>query len=186
MQAALIAALALALAACSQAPQNGGSDALAPDSATPAVSGTTSSALPLPASTTVTPAADATSMLTQYHWQLTGAVNAAGQRIGALFARPGKPLQLDFVDQSVSIQNTCNRMHASYSVAADKLTIGNLASTLMACNDPSLRALDAAAGKYLQGTFALKLDSRGKQPQLELTSAGNRLTFAGAPMSETR
>lgn len=185
MQAALTAALALALAACSQAPQNGDGHALAPDAAMPAVSGTTSSALPLPASTTVAPAADATSMLTQYHWQLTGAVNAAGRRIDALFARPGKPLQLDFVDQGVSIQNTCNRMHASYSVAAGKLTIGNLASTLMACNDPSLRTLDTAAGKYLQGTFVFKLDSRGTQPRLQLTSAGNRLAFTGAPASET-
>jgi hypothetical protein len=78
-------------------------------------------------------------------------------------------------------------MHGSYSIAGGKLTLGNLASTLMACNDPALKALDAAAGKYLQGTFTLGLDVHGKQPKLTLSVAGvSTLAFTGTPTDATR
>ena len=192
MKIAFAAIVTFALAACSQTPPGGTSLA----SATAQAAGASTSAAdasasgasaPLPASTATAPAADATSLLTQYHWQLANAVDKSGRRIDALFARPGQPLQLDFDANGVSISNTCNRMHGSYSIAGGKLTFGNLASTLMACNDPALAALDAAAGKTLQGTFTLTLDVHGKQPQLALSTAGgNTLTFAGTPTDATR
>jgi len=192
MKIAFAAIVVFALAACSQTPPGGTSLA----SATARVAGASTNAAeapassasaPLPASTATAPAADATSVLTQYHWQLVNAADKSGQRIDALFARPGQPLQLDFDAHDVSISNTCNRMHGSYSIAGGKLTFGNLASTLMACNDPALTALDSAAGKTLQGTFTLTLDVHGKQPTLTLSGAdGNKLTFAGTPTDTTR
>lgn len=190
MKIAFAVIVVFALAACSQTPPGGTSLA----SATAQVAGASTSAAdassasaPLPAGTATAPAADATSVLTQYHWRLVDAVDKSGRRIDALFARPDQPLQLDFDANGVSVGNTCNRMRGSYSIAGDKLTFGNFASTLMACNDPALAALDAAAGKSLQGTFALTLDVRGKQPQLTLSIAGgNTLTFAGAPTDATR
>ena len=187
MKTAFAAIMVFALTACGQTPPGGTSLA----SATAQVAGAPASeaeapasgaAAPLPASTTTAPAADATSVLTQYHWRLANALNGSGRRIDALFARANQPLQLDFDAQGVSVSNTCNRMRGSYSVAGGKLTFGNFASTLMACNDPALTALDAAAGKILRGTFALHLDVHGRQPQLVLSGdSGDVLTFAGIP-----
>lgn len=191
MKTVLAALLVLTLAACSQAPEGTSisstaaraAGAPASEVAAPA----SSTAAPPPATTATAPAADAATVLTQYHWQLASAVEKSGARIDALLARPDRPVQLDFDAHGVSIGNTCNRMHGSYSVAGGKLTIGNLASTMMACHDPALSALDHAAGQYLQGTFVLTLDAQGKQPQLVLTTAaGERLTFKGVPTAETR
>lgn len=192
MKIAFAAIVVFALAACSQTPPGGTSLASATAQATGASTSAadasaSGASAPLPASTATAPAADATSVLTQYHWRLVDAVDKSGRRIDALFARPDQPLQLDFGANDVSISNTCNRMHGSYSAAGDKLTFGNFASTLMACNDPALAALDSAVGKTLQGTFALTLDVHGKQPRLALTTAGgNKLTFAGTPTDTTR
>lgn len=189
MKIAFVAITVCALAACSQTPPGGTSLASANARAAGAPASETqapasSTAAPLPATTTTAPAADDASVLTQYHWQLANAADKAGRRIDALFARADRPVQLDFDAQGISIGNTCNRMRGSYSVAGGKLTIGNLVSTLMACNDPALAALDAAAGKYLQGTFTLDLDVRGKQPRLLLSGVdGDKLTFIGTPAS---
>jgi heat shock protein HslJ len=140
----------------------------------------------LPATTATAPAADATSVLTQYHLQLAGAVDKSGKRIDALRRRTGRPLQLDFDTSDVSVRNTCNRMHGSYSIAGGKLTFGNLASTPMACNDTALEALDSAAGRLLQGTFTLTLDVHGSQPKLTLAAAGgSKLVFIGTPADAT-
>ena len=192
MKIAFAVIVVFALAACSPTPPGGTSLA----SATAQAAGASTSAAdasasgasaPLPASTATAPAADATSVLTQYHWRLVNAVDTSGRRIDALFARKGQPLQLDFDANDVSVSNACNHMHGSYSVAGGKLTFGNLASTLMACNDPALTALDSAAGKILQGTFTLALDVHGTQPKLTLSVAGgDTLTFAGTPAATTR
>ena len=187
MKIAFAAILVCALAACSQTPSDGTSLASANARAAGAPASepqtpTSGTSAPLPASTATAPAADDATMLTQYHWQLANAVDKSGQRIDALFARPDRPVQLDFDAQGVAVGNTCNRMRGSYSVAGGKLTIGNFASTRMACTDPALTALDVAAGKYLQGVFVLALNVRGKQPRLVLTTDdGVQLTFTGAP-----
>ncbi|HXE67153.1 MAG TPA: META domain-containing protein [Rhodanobacteraceae bacterium] len=186
MKIAFAAIAVCALAACSQAP-NGTSLASAtaqvagapPGQAEASASGAST---PLPAATATAPAADDASVLTQYHWQLANAIDRSGRRIDALFVRPGQPVQLDFDAQGVATGNACNRMRGSYSVAGGKLTVGNLASTRMACNDSALTALDAAAGRILQGTFTLGLDVHGQQPRLLLTGAdGDKLTFIGKP-----
>jgi heat shock protein HslJ len=192
MKIAFAVIVVFALAACSQTPPGGTSLASATAQAagastSEAEASASSASAPLPASTATAPAADATSVLTQYHWRLVNAVDKSGRRIDALFARADQPLQLDFDAHDVSVSNTCNRMHGSYSIAGGKLTFGNFASTLMACNDPALTALDSAAGKYLRGTFSLALDVHGKQPTLTLSVAGgNKLTFAGTPTDTTR
>lgn len=187
MKIVVVAIAVCALAACSQTSSNGMSLASATaqaagESTSEAEAPSSDASAPLPAITTTAPAASDASMLTQYHWQLAKAVDKAGHGIDALSARPGQPVQLDFDAQGVAIGNTCNRMRGSYSVAGGKLTVGNLVSTRMACHDPALTALDAAAGRYLQGTLALAVDVHGKQPRLLLTGArGDTLTFIGKP-----
>ncbi|MBS0382552.1 MAG: META and DUF4377 domain-containing protein [Proteobacteria bacterium] len=181
MKTICIALMLATLAACSQVPQPSTSAATAGDAAS-----TSASAPAAQAATEAAPTVDAT-LLTRYHWLLMDAADKSGRHIDALFARPDKPLQLDFDAHAVSVSNTCNRMRGSYSLANGKLTVGPLASTLMACNDPTLAALDAAAGKVLQGTFTLELNANRAQPRLTLAASnGDALTFAAEPTAETR
>lgn len=168
MNRCLILILPFALAACAKAPQG--------EPATP------------PATTA--PAAQAapadTAALTAYHWRLNDATDVSGKRIEALFAKADKPLQLDFADGRVGVSNTCNHMGGAYSVEGDKLKFDRLASTLMACSDPKLMALDQEIGKRLEteSTFALQ---SGDAPTLTLTGGnGDVLAFKGDPTAETR
>jgi heat shock protein HslJ len=166
MKRYLILALPLALAACAKPPQG--------EPATPAAETPTATASAAPANA---------SALSANHWRLTDAKNAQGQRIDTLFANADKPVQLDFVDGRVGVGNTCNRMGGSYSVAGDELTFDRMASTMMACTDAGLMALDQEVGKRLEGSlkFAQSADT------LTLTTAsGDVLTFTGEATAETR
>ena len=170
MKRHLLLMLPLALAACARPPAQG--DVPAAD-------------INPPAATTTAAAADA-GLLTGYHWRLADAADASGKRIDALFARADKPLQLDFNEGRLSVGNTCNRMGGGYTVEDSQLKIGNLASTMKACADARLMALDQEAGKRLQGTLGFALQS-GDPPRLTLTGAeGDVLAFAGEATAETR
>ena len=154
--------LALALAACTRSPQE--------------------------ASTS--PAADAaaldTAVLGGHHWALDTAVDANGQRIDALLAHADKPVRLDFSQGRVAVSYTCNRMSGRYTVEGAKLTIGDMASTMMACADQTLMALDRAVGERLRGTQTAALQG-GASPTLKLTNAGGDvLTFRGEPTAQAR
>lgn len=99
-------------------------------------------------------------------------------------------IAIDFVngfleDCLLSVHNTCNRMHGSYSLVDGKLALGMLASTMRACIDPKLAALDAAVGMYLSGTLGLDLDTATTTLTLS-TPQGDKLVFAGIPTAETR
>jgi hypothetical protein len=77
-------------------------------------------------------------------------------------------------------------MGGSYAVADGTLTVGRLASTMMACADPKLMALDREAGKRLEGALSMAL-AAGDVSQLTLiNAAGDRLVFAGTPTAEAR
>ncbi|SDR15785.1 META and DUF4377 domain-containing protein [Pseudoxanthomonas sp. CF125] len=170
MKRCLILMLPLALAACAKPPQ--GEPATPPAATAPAAT--------QPAS------ADTAALLSAYRWRLNDAKDASGKRIEALFVSADKPLQLDFKDGRVSVGNTCNHMGGAYSVAGDKLKFDRFASTLMACIDAKLMALDQEIGKRLEteSTFALQT---GDAPTLTLTASnGDTLTFKGEPTAETR
>jgi heat shock protein HslJ len=168
-------ALPLLLAACPEP---------APDTAasatTPASPATT--AAPEPAST----ANDANADLGRYHWRLQDATDAGGKRIDALFVRADKPLQLDFAKGNIGVANACNRMGGGYSLEGESLTVARMASTMMACSDPKLMALDGEIGKRLEGASKLVLMA-GDTPTLTISNAaGDKLVFAGEPTAETR
>lgn len=142
------------------------------------------------ASETTTPATSAAqadaALLPKYHWRLSTATDAKGQRIEALFARADQPVQLDFKDGRLGVGNTCNRMGGGYTLAGSTFTATRLTSTLMACADPKLMALDQEVGKRLEGASTLST-SGGDMPQLTLvTAGGDTLVFAGEPTAETR
>lgn len=175
------AALVLALSACAapQPPASAPASAAAPGSTL-----ATSTPAGKPATTDAT---QAVTLLPQYHWQLAQAHDKNGHAIDALLARPEKPLQLDFTAHGIAISNTCNRMRASYSTADNRIRIGALAATLMACPDSKLMALDKAASEYLSGTLEFSVDRGNAAPVLTLSTAqGDQLTFNGIPTAETR
>ena len=171
MKRLLLLALPLALAGCPKPAEQ--TDAPAP---------VATAAPEAPA----TPSADAATLLPQYHWQLMNATDAQGKRIDALFARADKPLQLDFKDGRLGVANTCNRMGGTYTLSDTSLTIGRLTSTMMACTDNALMALDQEAGKRLEGTLKLAA-TPDEAARLTLTTAtGDTLVFTGDPTAETR
>jgi heat shock protein HslJ len=170
----LLPAFAL-LSLLSGCPQKG-SDA-------PAASATTAAT---PASAAAPAASDANAQLGRYHWRLQDATDASGKRIDALFVQADKPLQLDFADGRIAVANACNRMGGDYSLEGESLTIARMASTMMACADPKLMALDGEIGKRLEGASKLTLLT-GDTPTLTLANgAGDTLVFAGEPTAETR
>lgn len=139
-----------------------------------------------PASTAAPAASDANAELGRYHWRLQDATDASGKRIDALFVRADKPLQLDFADDRIGIANACNRMGGGYSLEGESLTVARMVSTMMACSDPKLMALDSEIGKRLEGASKLMLLA-GDTPTLALaTAAGDKLVFAGEPTAATR
>ena len=167
--------LAVALAACAGSPTDS-TDPAAPAPATDHASPTNHAA----ASTALA------TQLPRYHWRLQGANAADGKRIDALFARADKPLTLDFADGRLGVANACNRMGGTYKLEGDALVVGRLVSTMMACSDPRLMALDREAGSRLEGRLDATLQD-GETPQLELTTAaGDVLAFTGEPTASTR
>lgn len=161
--------LPLVLAACAQTPEV----------TTPAPSATMAAANPAEPT--------GTDQLSRYHWQLKNAIDSNGMHIDALFVRPDQPVQLDFSPYRITVVNSCNTMGAGYTVKKGYLQIGPMVSTMMACNDPALAALDDAISQRVRGSVTVNLLARDNGPRLQLvTDSGDTLTFTGVPTAETR
>ena len=130
------------------------------------------------------PAALDGSLLAGNHWLLENATDSAGTRIDALFPRADKPVALDFDDGRLSVANTCNRMGGGYALEGSELNISHMASTMMACADPALMALDQAVGDRLVG--AVKIEQLDAATLRLTTATGDVLTFRGEPTAEAR
>lgn len=125
--------------------------------------------------------------LAAYHWRLQGAADRDGKRIDALFVRPQPPLQLDFRDGRLGVDNACNRIGGSYRIENGRLKLGRMMQTLMACADPKLSKLDEAISRRLQGDPRLDVRTGGDGPELHLaTDSGDTLDFVGVPTAQTR
>ena len=133
-----------------------------------------------------TPVPDAAAHLTGHHWLLESATDARGQRIAALFARPDRPLQLDFQDGRVSVSNACNRIGASYVLQGGHISFGPVVATKRACADPALDALDAAIASRLVDSQVQVEDADGAATLLLATAQGDRLRFAGTVTAARR
>jgi len=135
-----------------------------------------------------TSAADPATTLPRYHWQLQEATDGKGQRVSALFVAGAEPVQLDFSDGRIAVSRLCNTMTGSYTLTADTLRIGPLASTMMACVDEA-RTLQARFASVLlnANAYRLALAQADVGPSLTLRrSDGHTLVFAGTPTADTR
>ncbi|TYT26367.1 DUF4377 domain-containing protein [Luteimonas viscosa] len=168
MRPLVLIPLAVALAAC------------APSNPPPASPPAATAVAPAPASAA---ALDAQA-LAAAHWRLTGAVDAAGRRIDALFPGPDQRLQLDFADDRLSVSGGCNRMTGPYALVGERFEVGALVRTKKFCGGGALMAADEAIGARLAGAGSLV---RGEGDTLVLTTAGgDRLTFSGDPTAAAR
>jgi heat shock protein HslJ len=130
---------------------------------------------------------DVGSPLPRYHWALQQAQDKNGARIDNLFARADLPLQLDFSAGRISVTNGCNRIGGSYSVKSDRLSVGPLMQTMMACPDSKLAAQDAAISARLHDELRFSIADADASPHLQLiTASGDTLVFQGQPTAQTR
>ncbi len=167
----LLAVAPLLLAACAATP-------LAPTKPAATTSTAPATATPVPVSI---------ANLGAWHWQLQRATRADGTAIEALSVPSRLPLQLDFTAQRIHVSHTCNAMGGGYTVRNQRIDIGPMAHTLMACADPALTAMDDAAASRLEGSLQWTLAGTPAAPRLTLrTDAGDTLAFDGTPTAQTR
>lgn len=126
-------------------------------------------------------------VLAKYHWHLESATSSQGDRLNELFVRAEKPLQLNFYGSHVYISNTCNHMGGEFTIRDNKLSVSQLTSTMKACADEALMALDQKVAKVFAGDLDMRLDQAEPATQLTLvTTEGASLVFAGVPTAATR
>jgi len=134
---------------------------------------------------TKTPAAGS-AMLTGYRWKLESATDAQGKRIDALFPGGDRALALSFADGDVAISGGCNHLGGKYEVdAQNQLKIGNIRSTMMACDAPLMKA-DQAISALLATPQQARVEESAP-PRLKLASAsGENSSWVGEASAETR
>lgn len=135
----------------------------------------------------VTPAStDTAAQLQAYYWDLAAAYDGQGQAAPSwrLQGRPAARLQ--FAEQRVSVQNLCNVVGASYTLDGSRLQVSRPMSTMRACADRELMALEQRVAAQLPA--AQRVDVRGGgAPQLVLHFAdGSRWELAGTPTPQTQ
>ena len=127
----------------------------------------------LPAAAGATPAA--ASAIEGPVWRLT---RLRGLDEKALAALPDGAT-VRFVQGQVQGFGGCNRLAGSYTIDGDRLTVGPLAGTMMACPEPAM-AVESAFSKALTGTLHFRIDD-GNLMLTPESGSEPALVFAAAP-----
>lgn len=123
------------------------------------------------------------STLTTRHWRLVEAQTADGTRIGDLFPDPDRAIQIDFADGRLSVSHACNRMGGDYTLTGDRLEVGDVMQTEMACDEVRMRA-EAAIGRVVRGGGTLRLE--GSDVLVWTTPTNDTLRFHGEQTADAR
>ena len=117
--------------------------------------------------------------LVAHTWKLESAKDSQGRHMSALFPSTTKPLQLSFADGRVGIQGGCNTRGGGFQMnSAGQLVVGQMVSTMMACEAP-LMAADKAITAVLAKPADVRVD-KNTPPRMTLVSAANdTLVFVG-------
>ena len=99
------------------------------------------------------------STLTQHDWSLVEATDADGHVETALHGGNRAPIRLSFQTDRLGITNSCNGMGGDYELKNDRLEIGNLMQTMMAC-ESELMARESAIKARLQQPLSVQFDPR--------------------------
>jgi heat shock protein HslJ len=92
--------------------------------------------------------------------------------------RPGSALDAEFTADAISGNGGCNRFNGPFTTDGDTITIGPLASTLMACTDDALNQQEQRYTAALEAakTFSLA----GDRLELFREDGGIAVTFVKA------
>lgn len=104
-------------------------------------------------------------------------------------ANAPKPLVLNFSSQGqLSISTSCNSLGGDWKIEGNKLHVGDLMSTLMACPDASMQQERIAGRIFENHQVDFNLDMKNvSQPTLTLTDAkGQKHTFTGTLTPEAQ
>jgi heat shock protein HslJ len=119
------------------------------------------------------PAAPAPAMLEGPTWQL---VTFAGHGAGSLDSLR-RPVTMRFAEGRIDGFSGCNRFFGNYTVDRDKLILGRLAGTMMACPGPAMK-IESAFKSALNGDFRYAISN----DRLTLTPpSGDPVVFRIAP-----
>lgn len=139
---------------------------------------------------------DPTAELQAYHWQIskvTGANGADQSGTWSIPAQKARPWQLTFNEGgTLSVQNLCNIINASYQVDGEKIKIGPGASTLRACQDKRLMELERRIANTISQATTWQIDQKTnaqnqKAPILQLRFADSSTwNLTGYPTDATR
>ena len=127
-----------------------------------------------------------TEMLVDHRWTLSSATGAGNQPMASLFPSADRPFVFSFDGSRLAVTGGCNGLRGGYQLGADGLlTLGQLASTQMAC-DPPLMAADKALASLLAAPLELLLVA-GPEPTLAMLAAsGETLLLSGQLTPEAR
>ncbi len=92
-----------------------------------------------------------------------------------------RPPTLTLDAGSVAVDTGCNTGRGTYTVAADAITFGPIATTRMACVDPNGQQVENAVLAVLNGTATVAIDG----PVLTLMNGTNGLQLRAAPDAAT-
>ena len=125
-------------------------------------------------------------MLEDHRWTLSSATGAGNQTMGDLFPSADRRFVFSFAGSRLLVEGGCNSLRGGYQLGADGLlTMGQFASTQMACEPPLM-----AADKALAGLLAAPVELRlvpGPEPTLAmLTESGETLLLTGQLTPEAR
>ena len=95
--------------------------------------------------------------LTQHNWSLVDATDADGHVDTTLRGGDRPPIQLSFETGRMGVANACNHMGGNYELKNDRLKVGNLMQTMMAC-EAELMARESAIKTRLQQPLNVRFD----------------------------
>lgn len=130
-----------------------------------------------------TSSASLPSQLKAYYWDLKAAYDGKGQ---AWKANTQPAMRLQFDDKQLSVLNLCNVMGAGYTLNGNNIEVSRGISTMKACADADLMALEQRVGQLLPSAKRVDLKG-GEPPQLALHFAdGSRWEMTGTPTPQTQ
>lgn len=115
--------------------------------------------------------------LTQHDWSLAEATDADGHADTALRGGDRAPIKLSFQADRLGITNSCNGMGGDYELENDRLKVGNLMQTMMAC-ESELMAREGAIKTRLQQPLRVQFDQSSSR--LTLTNDTGVMVFQPA------
>lgn len=123
-------------------------------------------------------------LLSDHHWQLTGAQDAQGKAQSAWLQTGAGPVSLRFRDESVNISGLCNSMGARYVLQGQRIQISHVAGTMKMCANETLMRYEQQFGLRLPQAQSWEI-APGANPMLTLTfKDGGRWLFQGKPTHE--